>query len=84
LPSEGGKLIMMDIILPRETPLEASIPIQRRVAFNVDMLMQIHCENGRERTAIELEGLLKQAGFNSLHILVEVMGSPFHVMEAHK
>jgi caffeic acid 3-O-methyltransferase len=84
LPSEGGKLIMMDIIMPTETPLEASLPIQRKIAFNVDILMQIHCENGRERTATELEGLLKQAGFNSLQILAEVTGSPFHVMEAHK
>jgi len=72
----------MDMVMPRETPLEASIPIQRRIAFQTDIVMQIHCENGRERTAIELEGLLKQAGFNSLQILAEV--GPFHVMEAHK
>jgi len=73
---------MMDMVMPRETPLEASIPIQRRIAFHADMVMQIHCKDGRERTTIELEGLLKQAGFNSLQILAEV--GPYYVMEAHK
>jgi len=80
--SDGGKLILLDFIMPMETPLEASIPLVRREVFQADTVMQIHCPSGRERTAMELEGLLKQTGFTSLQVVAEV-GS-FHVMEAFK
>lgn len=75
---------MMDGILPRETLPEASFPIQKRLAIITDVTMLIHCEKGRERTAIELEGLLKQVGFKSLQILFEDTTSPLHIMEAYK
>lgn len=72
----------MDNIMPMETPLEASLPIVRRAVFQVDALMQFYCPSGRERTAMELEGLLKQTGFTSFQVVAEV-GS-LHVMEAFK
>jgi hypothetical protein len=68
--------------MPTETPLEASVPKVRQIVFLSDSLMQLHCPSGRERSAIEFEGLLKQAGFTSFQVVVQV--GVDYVMEAFK
>ena len=75
-------MILLDQIMPIETPLEASLPKVRRAVFQTDTMMQFHCPSGRERTTMELEGLLKQAGFTNFQVVVEV-GS-YYIMEAFK
>ena len=80
--SNGGRLIFLDHIMPMETPLEASMPKVRRAVFQKDTVMQFVCPSGRERTAMELEGLLKQSGFTSFQVVAEV--GHYHVMEAFK
>jgi hypothetical protein len=80
--SNGGKLIILDQIMPMETPLEGSVPKVRQNVFVTDTLMQFHCPSGRERTAMELEGLLKQAGFTNFQVVAEVGFN--YVMEAFK
>ena len=80
--SNGGKLILLDQIMPIETPLEAFVPKVRQTVFLTDTMMQFHCPSGRERTAMELEGLLKQAGFTSFQVVVEIGFN--NVMEAFK
>jgi caffeic acid 3-O-methyltransferase len=82
LSNAGGKLILLDQIMPMETPLETSVPKVRQTVFVTDTLMQFHCPSGRERTAMELEGLLKQTGFTSFQVVAEVGFN--YVMEAFK
>lgn len=82
LPSAGGKLILVDLIMPLETPLEGNVPIDDPLVFTTDFMMQIHCASGRERSATELERLLKQARFNNFQVVTKV--GYCYIMEAFK
>jgi len=81
LPSAGGKLILLDHIMPLQTPQEATDPEGQQV-FTTDFMMQLHCASGRERSATELERLLKQARFTNFQVITDV--GPCYVMEAFK
>ena len=73
---------MLDHIMPMETPQEATVPIKDQVVFTADFMMQINCASGRERSATELERLLKQARFTNFRVVTEV--GCWYVMEAFK
>lgn len=81
LPSAGGKLILLDHIMPLQTSQEATDPEGQQV-FTTDFMMQLHCASGRERSATELERLLKQARFTNFQVITDV--GPCYVMEAFK
>jgi caffeic acid 3-O-methyltransferase len=86
LPSQGGKVIIMEQLMPVETPLEATDGIRSACSAPVrkDMLMLVICEGGRERSALEYDGLVKQAGFTSFRVVSKVGDSLYSIMEAHK
>ena len=73
---------MLDHIMPVETPLEATVPVEEQMVFTIDVMMQIHCASGRERSAPELERFLKQARFTNFRIITKV--GHCYVMEAFK
>lgn len=73
---------MLDNIMPVETPQGATVPLKDQLVFTADFMMQIHCASGRERSAMELERLLKQARFTNFRIVTEV--GHLYVMEAFK
>ena len=86
LPSQGGKVIIMEQLMPVETPLEGTDGIGPacKAPMRTDMLMLVHCEGGRERSAIEYNGLAKQAGFRSFRVVCKIRDSMYSIMEAHK
>ena len=73
---------MLDHIMPEKTPLDGTVPIEEQVVFTADAMMQIHCASGRERSATELETLLKQARFTNFRIVTKV--GICYIMEASK
>jgi hypothetical protein len=86
LPTQGGKVIIMEQLMPVETPLEATDGIRRpsSAPVRLDMIMLVACEGGRERSALEYDGLAKQAGFTSFRVVSKVGDSLYSIMEAHK
>ena len=79
-------MIIMEQLMPVETPLQATDGIRTTCGapLRTDMLMLIHCEGGRERSAVEYDGLAKQAGFTSFRVVSRVGDSMYSIMEAHK
>ena len=79
-------MIIMEQLMPMETPVEGTDGIRTacRAPLKLDMLMLVHCEGGRERSALEYDGLAKQAGFKSFRVVSKVGDSMYSVMEAHK
>ena len=77
LPASGGKLIMVDLILPVETPSQVTF------TFQMDFTVLLHCANGRERSQAELEALVTRAGFATFHVVGDA-GMGFFAMEASK
>jgi hypothetical protein len=79
-------VIIMEQLMPVETPLEATDGISTtcRAPLRTDMLMLVHCEGGRERSSLDYDGLAKQAGFTSFRVVSKVGDSMYSVMEAHK
>ena len=60
---------MMDLVMPKETPFEVRSTTNENFVFHTDMLMQIHCQSGKERAAAELEALFKQTRFTYFQIV---------------
>ena len=79
-------MIIMEQLMPVETPLQATAGIRTACSAPVrrDMLMLVICEGGRERSALEYDGLAKQAGFTSFRVVSRVGDSMYSIMEAHK
>ncbi|KAG0585041.1 hypothetical protein KC19_3G253100 [Ceratodon purpureus] len=73
----GGKLIMIDLIMPVETPSNINY------IFQIDFNMLFHCANGRERSKAELNALIKQAGFATFDVVGDA-GLGYSAMEAFK
>ena len=74
-------MIIIEELMPVEFPVEGTEGIR---TVRKDMLMLLICGEGRERSAIEYDGLAKQAGFTSFRVVSKVRDSTFSVMEAHK
>ena len=67
-------MIIMEQLMPMETPLEGTDGMGPacRAPMQTNMLMLVHCEGGRERLALEYDGLAKQAGFMSFRVVCKL------------
>lgn len=77
LPETGGKLIIVDAVLPTDREQMSALDELRVVS---DLVMIAHCSGGKERTIKQWENLLPKAGFPRFNIIP--LPSIYSVIEA--
>ncbi|XP_024521686.1 caffeic acid 3-O-methyltransferase [Selaginella moellendorffii] len=80
LPAQGGKVIVVEVLLPSEA-YQAASEFELRIGLLLDLVMMVNF-NGKERTFEEYQALAEQAGFNKVH-LVNVSNG-LAILEFHK
>jgi len=67
----GGKVILVDAIVPLETPKDSEA-LENVGIFASDFVMQVHCPDGRERHQYEFQHLVTAAGFSHFQVVVQL------------
>lgn len=67
----GGKVIIVDAIVPLETPKDSEA-LENVGIFASDFVMQVHCPDGRERHQHEFQHLVTAAGFSHFQVVVQL------------